>query len=60
MLPYILGFVLGSRGIPRLIRVVLVILAIGFVIAVTVYTLHVILTLPERTTGHHVYANPTH
>jgi hypothetical protein len=30
------------------------------VLAVTIYTIYVVLTLPERTTGHHVQPHHTH
>ncbi len=30
---------------------------LGLVVVVTIYTVHVILTLPERTTGPHVHAH---
>jgi len=61
MLSYILGFLLLSKfGIPKPIRYALLVLMAGLVIVVLVYTVNLFLTLPERTSGHHVQHNSTH
>jgi hypothetical protein len=61
MLSYILGFLLLSKfGIPKPIRYALLVLMAGLVIVVLVYTVNLFLTLPERTSGHHVQHHSTH
>jgi hypothetical protein len=61
MLSYIFGFLLLSKfGIPKPIRYALLVLMAGLVIVVLVYTVNLFLTLPERTSGHHVQHNSTH
>ncbi len=61
MLSYILGFLLLSKfGIPKPIRYALLVLMAGLVIVVLVYTINLFLTLPERTSGHHVQHHSTH
>jgi hypothetical protein len=61
MLSYILGFLLLSKfGIPKPIRYALLVLIAGLVIVVLVYTVNLFLTLPERTSGHHVQHHSTH
>jgi hypothetical protein len=52
MQAFFLGMWLGTLKLPRLIRYVLLLCALGFVLAVIFYILYVILTLPERVTGH--------
>ena len=60
MLSYILGFLLLSKfGIPKPIRYALLVLLAGLVIVVLVYTINLFLTLPERTSGHHVQHQST-
>jgi len=60
MLSYILGFLLLSKfGIPKPIRYALLVLMAGLVIVVLVYTINLFLTLPERTSGHHVQHQST-
>jgi hypothetical protein len=59
MLPFIFGIILGSREIPKPVRIVIVVLAVGLVLAVTVYTINLVLTLPERTTCHHAHPHST-
>ncbi len=61
MLSYILGFLLLSKfGVPKPIRYALLVLMAGLVIVVLVYTINLFLTLPERTSGHHVQHHSTH
>ncbi len=61
MLSYILGFLLLSKfGIPKPIRYALLVLMAGLVTVVLVYTANLFLTLPERTSGHHVQHQSTH
>jgi heme A synthase len=52
MQAFFLGMWLATLKLPRPIRYALILCALGFVLAVTFYTLYVILTLPERVTGH--------
>jgi hypothetical protein len=60
MLSYILGFLLLSKfGIPKPIRYALLVLMAGLAIVVLVYTINLFLTLPERTSGHHVQHQST-
>jgi hypothetical protein len=60
MLSYILGFLLLSKfGIPKPIRYALLVLMAGLAIVVLVYTINLFLTLPERTSGHHVQRQST-
>jgi hypothetical protein len=60
MLSYILGFLLLSKfGIPKPIRYALLVLMAGLVIVVLVYTINLFLTLPERTSDHHVQHQST-
>lgn len=56
MFSFLFGLLLGSRGVsvPKPLRIALFIFIVGLVIVVTIFTLYVVATLPERTTGHHV------
>jgi hypothetical protein len=58
MLSYIFGLLLLKKfGLPRPVRYALLTLMAGLVIAVVIYTANLFLTLPERTSGHHVQHN---
>jgi len=50
----------GRRPTPRPLRIGLVLFAVGLVIVVLMYTVNLFLTLPERTSGHHVQHNSSH
>ncbi len=52
--------VMQGWGPPRAVRCGLLIFFVGLVIVVTIYTLHVVITLPERTSGHYVQPHRTH
>jgi hypothetical protein len=52
MQAFFLGMWLATLKLPRIIRYALMLCVIGFFAAIVFYTLYVILTLPERTTGH--------
>jgi hypothetical protein len=52
MQAFFLGIWLASMKLPRVIRYALFLCALVFVLAIIFYTLFVILTLPERVTGH--------
>ena len=61
MFSYIIGLLLLSKfGIPKPIRYALLALVAGLLIVVFIYTVNLFLTLPERTSGHHVQRHSTH
>ena len=61
MFSYIIGILLLNKfGIPKPIRYIVLTLVGGILIVVLIYTVNLFLTLPERTTGHHVQHNSSH
>jgi hypothetical protein len=61
MFSYIIGFLLLSKfGIPKPLRYALLTLMAGLLIVVLIYTFNLFLTLPERTSGHHVQHYTSH
>lgn len=61
MFSYIIGILLLSKfGLPKPIRYIILTLLGGILILVLVYTANLFLTLPERTSGHHVQHNSSH
>ena len=61
MLAYIMGLLLLSKfGLPKPLRYAFLVLILGLVIVVLIYTVNLFITLPERTSGHHVQHHSTH
>ncbi len=52
MQAFFLGMWLATLKLPRIIRYALILCVVGFFASIVFYTLYVILTLPERVTGH--------
>jgi hypothetical protein len=60
MWTYIISFLLLRKlGLARPLRYALAAFMIGLTIVVLIYTANLFLTLPERTTGHHVQPHST-
>jgi hypothetical protein len=57
---YLLSFLLLRRfGLPRPLRYALLLFLAGLFVVVTLYTLNVVLTLPERVQAPHVHTRST-
>jgi hypothetical protein len=53
MLTYLLSFLLLRKfGLPKPLRYAILLFLAGLLFAVVIYTVNLILTLPERTSGH--------
>jgi len=60
MFTYLLSFLLLRRfGLPRPLRYALLLFLAGLFAVVTLYTLNVVLTLPERVQAPHVHTRST-
>ena len=60
MFTYLLSFLLLRRfGLPRPLRYALLLFLAGLFVVVTIYTLNVVLTLPERVQVPHVHTRST-
>jgi hypothetical protein len=61
MWTYIVSFLLLRRlGVARPLRYVFAVFIIGLTIVVTIYTVNLVLTLPERVQAPHVNTHSTH
>ena len=61
MWTYIISFLLLRKlGVARPLRYAFAVFMIGLTIVVLIYTVNLFLTLPERTTGHHVHTHSAH
>jgi len=61
MFTYLLSFLLLRRfGLPRPLRYLILIFLVCLAIVVFAYTVNLFLTLPERTSGHHVQHRSSH
>jgi hypothetical protein len=53
MLTYLLSFLLLRKfGLPKPLRYAILLFLAGLLLVVVIYTVNLILTLPERTSGH--------
>jgi len=60
MLTYLISFLLLRRfGLPRPLRYVLLLFLAGLFVVVTIYTVNLVLTLPERVQAPHVHTRST-
>ena len=61
MLTYLLSFLLLRKfGLPRPLRYAILLFLAGLFIVVTIYTVNLVLTLPERVQAPHVNTNSAH
>ena len=61
MFTYLLSFLLLRRfGLPKPLRYLILIVLAWLTVVVFAYTLNLFLTLPERTSGHHVQHHYSH
>jgi hypothetical protein len=60
MLTYLVSFLLLRRfGLPRPLRYALLLFLAGLFVVVTIYTVNLVLTLPERVQSPHVHTHST-
>ena len=61
MFTYLLSFLLLRRfGLPKPLRYLILIVLACLTVVVFAYTLNLFLTLPKRTSGHHVQHHSSH
>jgi hypothetical protein len=60
MLTYLISFLLLRRfGLPRPLRYALLLFLAGLFVVVTIYTVNLVLTLPERVQAPHAHTRST-